>query len=55
MWYGSRAIDKYSGTDKKGRSQIKSRYGICLAIDACLDINTQSKKAYLAISLFTYL
>jgi hypothetical protein len=30
--------------NKKGRSQIKSRYVICLAIDACLTINTQNKK-----------
>jgi hypothetical protein len=49
MWYGSRAIDEYSVTDKKGRNkkgrnQIKSRYVICLAIDACLTINTQNNK-----------
>jgi hypothetical protein len=29
---------------KRGRSQIKNRYVICLAIDACLTINTQNKK-----------
>jgi hypothetical protein len=44
MWYGSRAIDEYSVTNKKSRSQIKNRYVICLAIDACLTINTQNKK-----------
>jgi hypothetical protein len=44
MWYGSRAIDEYSVTDKKGRNQIKSRYVICLVIDACLTINTQNNK-----------
>jgi hypothetical protein len=44
MWYGSHAIDEYSVTNKKGRSQIKSRYVIFLAIDACLTINTQNKK-----------
>jgi hypothetical protein len=44
MWYGSRASDEYSVTNNKGRSQIKSRYVICLAIDACLTINTQNKK-----------
>jgi hypothetical protein len=44
MWYGSRAILEYSDTNKKGLSQIKSRYVICLAIDACLTINTQNKK-----------
>jgi hypothetical protein len=44
MWSGSRTIDEYSVTNKKGRSQIKNRYVICLAIDACLTINTQNKK-----------
>jgi hypothetical protein len=44
MWYGSRAIVEYSVTNKKGLSQIKSKYVICLAIDACLTINTQNKK-----------